>query len=280
MRRRARSGARGATTRATRSLAAIDDTHARVRRAVAAGLGEFRGDERAARALADRLQRGDPSVFVEAEAALALGRTRSPLALELLPTLFGRPSFQDVIAHAAPSRGWARPATSARFPLIRRAWRPDGACSSRGARSSSRWPSSARDVVSRARRASSSRSCFADPDFRVRGEAAAALARLGLVEALPAIERRSPPSSTAGRRRRMTEAIRDIEDGARPAEEAQRLQDEVDRLRGETARLRERLDKLETRLAPPPAPSPPPAKIKRPRPVTRRRTRGLRPVRR
>ena len=38
-------------------VAAIDDKHPRVRRAVAAALGEFLGDETAARALADRLRR-------------------------------------------------------------------------------------------------------------------------------------------------------------------------------------------------------------------------------
>ena len=59
-------------------VAAIDDEHPRVRRAVAAALGDFLGDEAAGRALADRLRRGDASYFVEAEAALALGRTRTP----------------------------------------------------------------------------------------------------------------------------------------------------------------------------------------------------------
>ncbi|HVV51368.1 MAG TPA: HEAT repeat domain-containing protein, partial [Polyangia bacterium] len=118
-----------------------------------------------------------------------------------------------------------------------------------------------------------------DGDFRVRLEAAMALGRLGLTDALPALRGALAGELDGRTKRRMKEAIRDIEDGARPAEEARRLHDEVERLRGETARLRERLDRLETRLAPPPAAPPPAAKSKRPRPVTRR-SRSVRPVRR
>jgi len=104
-------GVRGAAARAlgqTRRddarealVAALDDKHPRVRRAVAAALGEFLGDEAAARALAGRIRRGDPSYFVEGEAALALGRTRTAEALALLPALLDRPSYQDVIRSRA-----------------------------------------------------------------------------------------------------------------------------------------------------------------------------------
>ena len=67
-------------------VAALDDPHPRVRRAVAAGARRVRGRRDARRARwPTRLRRGDPSYFVEAEAALALGRTRSPRALALLP---------------------------------------------------------------------------------------------------------------------------------------------------------------------------------------------------
>lgn len=123
-----------------------------------------------------------------------------------------------------------------------------------------------------------------DRDFRVRAEAASALARLGSSEAIPAI-RSALASELDGRaRRRMNDAIRDLEAGTRPAEEVRQLHEEVERLRTETAKLRERVDRIQTSqaAAPPAPPSPAPAggKGKRPRPATRRRPRTLRPVRR
>jgi aminopeptidase N len=264
-------------------LLAFDEAHPKVRRAAAAALGEWRGDERAARALATRLQKGDPSVFVEAEAALALGRTRSPFALEILPTLFSKPSFQDVLRTRA-IEGLGFCGDERALSVIGGAWRPYGAGVFLARRA----------VVVAAAELSAGRSfarlgrelvedCLADPDFRVRGEAAAALGRIGLPEAIPAIERTLAAELDGRARRRMNDAIRALRDGSRPTEQAQKLRDELDRLRGEQARLRERLEKLEARSngAPPAAPGgrAPPPKTKRPRPVVRRRA-GHRPVRR
>ena len=104
-------GVRGAAARAlgkTRRaeardilIGALRDAEPRVRRAAAAGLGNFVGDDVAGRALAERLDAGDASVFVEAELALALGKTRSPEALSLLPRLVDRPSYMDLVASRA-----------------------------------------------------------------------------------------------------------------------------------------------------------------------------------
>ncbi|HXT96768.1 MAG TPA: M1 family aminopeptidase [Polyangia bacterium] len=280
-------GVRGAAARAlgkTRRdearealCAAKEAPEPRVRRAVAAGLGEFSGDERAARALADWLRAGDPSVFVEAEAALALGRTRSPRALELLPPLVDRPSFQAVLASRAID-GLGKTGDERAFPLIRDAWRPGAPFPARRAVVAALAELARGTGLGRAAR-EAIEPRLRDGDFRVRLEAAVALGRLGLPDALPAIRGALAGELDGRTKRRMNEAIRDIEDGARPAEEARRLHDEVERLRGETAKLRERLDRLEARDAPPPATSPPPAKSKRPRPVTRR-SRSGRPVRR
>ena len=104
-------------------VAAIDDKHPRVRRAVAAALGEFLGDETAARALAAGCGAATRSYFVEAEAALALGRTRTAEALALLPALLDRPSFQDVIRSRA-IEGLGRSGDERAFPILRDAWRP------------------------------------------------------------------------------------------------------------------------------------------------------------
>ncbi len=265
-------------------LTAFDDAHAKVRRAAAAALGEWRGDERAARALATRLQKGDPSVFVEAEAALALGRTRSPLALEILPTLFGKPSYQDVLRTRA-IEGLGLCGDERALGVIKGAWRPHGAgvFLARRAVVVAAAELSAGTSFARAGR-ELVEDCLRDPDFRVRGEAAAALGRIGQPESIPAIERTLAAELDGRARRRMNDAIRVLRDGVRPTEQTRLLRDEVDRLRGEHARLRERLEKLEARGngAAPPGPggkASPPAKTKRPRPVVRRRA-GHRPVRR
>jgi aminopeptidase N len=260
-------------------VAALADRHPRVRRAVAAGLGDFTGDETAAAALAACLRRGDPSVFVEAEAAAALGRTRSPEALALLPTLLDRPSFQDVIRSRA-IEGLGRCGDERALPVIRDAWRPGAVWASRRAVVSA--------LAELARGTGSARAArelieirLRDRDFRVRAEAASALARLASTEAVPAIRAALAAELDGRARRRMEDAIRDLEAGTRPSEELRQLHDEVERLRNETAKLRERLDRLQAAQASPPPSSPPPAgKGKRPRPATRRRPRTLRPVRR
>ncbi len=110
-------------------LATIGDPHPRVRRAVVAGLGEYRGDERAGEALAALLQKGDRSYFVEAEAALSLGRTRTAPALDDAAHAAGAIVVPGRGSHARPSRAWAPPATSGRSPSSR-------ASGSRAARSS------------------------------------------------------------------------------------------------------------------------------------------------
>jgi len=264
-------------------LVAFDDAHPKVRRAAAAALGEWRGDERAARALATRLQRGDASVFVEGEAALALGRTRSPLAVEILPTLFGRPAYQDLLrARAIEGLGFSGDERA--LALIAGAWRPYGAGVYLARRAV---VVAAAELATGTPQARAARElvedCLGDPDFRVRGEAATALARLGMPEAIPKIERTLAAELDGRARRRMGDALRALRDGTRPAEQAQRLREEVERLRGEQARLRERLEKLEAKTngatPTPGGPKTPPPKTKRPRPVVRRRA-GHRPARR
>jgi HEAT repeat protein len=215
-------------------------------------------------------------VFVEAEMALALGKTRSPEALAVLPRLVDRPSYMDLVASRAID-GLGQTGDERALPLIRDAWRPGASFPARRAvvaalAELARGTSQARA----AREAVELR--LTDRDFRVRGEAAVALGRLGLTDALPALRGALSGELDGRTRRRINDAIRDIEDGSRPAEEARRLHDEVERLRGETASLRERMDRLEARLAStPPGPVP---KGKRLRPATRRGTRTLRPTRR
>lgn len=69
--------------------------HPKARRAVAAALGEWMGDK-SANALIAMLKK-DESYYVEAEAARALGRTRSGLAFDALVAALAKESHNDVI---------------------------------------------------------------------------------------------------------------------------------------------------------------------------------------
>src|SRR5262245_53205656 len=259
-------------------IGAANDKHPRVRRAVAAALGEFLGDEAAARTLADRLRRGDPSYFVEAETALALGRTRTPDAMALLPSLLERASYQDVVRSRAVE-GLGKSGDERAFPIIRDAWRAGASWVTRRSIVAALAELARGTGITRAAR-EFIETRLSDRDFRVRGEAAVALSRLASVEAIPALRSALAAELDGRARRRMEEAIRALEAGDRHHDELRHLHHEAERLSGETAKLRERLDRLQVTPAgaapPPAAPAP---KTKRPRPVTRR-TRGSRPVRR
>jgi aminopeptidase N len=263
-------------------LATIDDAHPRVRRGVVAGLGEFRGDERAAAALSKLLEKGDASYFVEAEAASSLGRTRSPLALQLLPTVAARRSFQDMV-RARAIEGLGATSNERAVALVKAEWRPGSPFQSRRAVVMALAELGAGTAAAREAREFIENGLL-DHDFRVRGESAAALARLGQGEAIPAIERAVDAELDGRAKRRMNDAVRELREGSKPQEQLKKTQEELDRLRGETSSLRERLEKLEARLdsgkTTPPRGAPPEPKSKRPRPITRRTQRQHRPVRR
>lgn len=268
-------------------LAARTEAHPRIRRAVAAGLGEYRGDPRAAECLAAWVRAGDPSLFVEGEAALALGKIRAPGSLELLREATGRPSFQDTIRTRA-LEGIGAGGDEAAFTVLRETWRPGGPFQSRKALVAAVAEAAYGTTSTRAAR-EFLEARLADPDFRVRGEVAAGLARLGDAQAIGAIERALAAELDGRARRRMREAAAELREGTRPSEQIARLQDEVERLRSETTKLRERQDRLDARLdarpatpsAPdaPPAPSEGPAKRRRPRAPSRRRSRPPNPRR-
>jgi aminopeptidase N len=253
-------------------LAARNTAHPRVRRAVAASLGEYRNDPRAGAALLDWVRKGDASLFVEGEAALALGKTRAPEAAELLREVANRASFQDII-RARALEGLGAIGGERAIHLLRDAWRPGGAFQSRKALVMALVEAGRGTPHIRAVR-EFLEDRFDDPDFRVRGDIAAGLARLGDADAVPAIERALAAELDGRARRRMREAITDLREGSKPGEQVVRLQDEVARLRAESSALRERLDRLEGRGAagrttPSPTPEAPPVQ-KRRRSRTRR----------
>ncbi|PKN82499.1 MAG: hypothetical protein CVU47_02755 [Chloroflexi bacterium HGW-Chloroflexi-9] len=82
-------------------IAGTKERVARVRRAAALALGTYR-DEEAATALQLLLSGdGDPSYYVQANAATALGRTLDLRAVEVLAGVLGRPAHNDAITAGA-----------------------------------------------------------------------------------------------------------------------------------------------------------------------------------
>ncbi len=76
--------------------AAVDLPHPKARRAVRTALGRFQTAE-AAELLANRLQAGDASYFVEADTALALGQTRQAAAYNVLVASLDRGGWNETV---------------------------------------------------------------------------------------------------------------------------------------------------------------------------------------
>jgi aminopeptidase N len=263
---------RGPAARAALT-AARDDDHPKVRRAVAAALGEFRGDPAAGDVLARWLQAGDPSYFVEAAVAQALGASRSPEALGLLPTLLDRPSFQDVI-RARALEGLGATGDERALPVLEGAYVRRATFQARRAALQGVARIAEGTALGRRARELLERG-LDDEDFRVRVEATTGLVTLSDAKAIPAMERAMRAELDGRVKRRLREAIRDIAEKGRPAEQARKLAEEVERLRNELGEMRGRLERVESTSSGRKRSEEKP--VRRPRPPSRR---GSKPRRR
>jgi aminopeptidase N len=198
-------------------------------------------------ALAHVVERGDASYFVEAEAALSLGKTRTARASELLRAAASRESYNDVIRQSA-YRGLAEARDDSalglladgvrwgRVPQGRRAAAMALAVLMRGRRDRE-----ARDVRERIEL------LLGDRDFRVQAAAIEALALIGDPAAIAALRRMIDRELDGRLRRRGKEVVRDLEAGASAGEDLRRIRDELGELRSLAGTLRERLERLEAR---------------------------------
>ncbi len=253
-------------------LASREHELPKVRRAVAAALGEFRvdfdpGNTRAAETLERWVRDGDPSLFVEANAALALGRVRSPRAVEILTAALDRRVYMDTI-RARALEGLGATSDDAAYAVVEAAITRKASFQSRRAAVTALGRLA--EGTAHARRARERlEACLADPDFRVRMDAALALAEIGDARSIAAIERARSAELDGRVKRRYRNAITQLREKGTPGDKLRKLGEEVERLRSEAMRLRERVEKLEARPAvakpsTPPGHGPPPAK--RPRP--------------
>ena len=236
-----------ARDRLIRALAT--EVHPRARRQIARALGDFVHDAAAGAALGALVERGDASYFVEAEAALSLGKTRTARAPELLRLAASRESFNDIIRQYA-YRGLAEARDDSARSLLIDATRWGRITQGRRA------ATGALGNLMKGRRDREARdtrevleALLADRDFRVQAAAIEALATLGDPAATPALRRMIERELDGRLRRRGKEVARDLEDGAPIADEVRRLRDEVGELRTLATALRERLDVIDARAA-------------------------------
>jgi len=220
--------------------------HPKARRAVVRALGEFRGREAAASALIDLLKRGDPSYFVEAEAALALGRTRDARAFETLRSAMDRPSHHQVIAtHALSGMAELREerAIGVAREMVSYGCPPRARVAAAGA------------IAKLAELGESRRAEILDlllplsddPEFLMRLRIPGALEQIGDPRALAALRRLEQNELDGRVRRRASEAAAAIVEGRTRSEETSRMREEIDKLREDNRRFEERLAKLEVR---------------------------------
>jgi len=225
------------------------EVHPRARRAVARALGDFVHDAQAGAALAAVVEKGDPSYFVEAEACLALGKTRHARAGELLRKAATRDSYTDVIRQHA-YRGLAEARDDSALGLLAEAikWghHSQGRRAAAGALAQlmrGRRDREARDVRERLEL------LLADKDFRVQAAAIEAVNVIGDAASIGPLRRMIDRELDGRLRRRGKEIVRDLEAGAPLAEDVRRLRDEIGELRALATTLRDRVETLEVKPA-------------------------------
>src|SRR5208282_5563242 len=236
------------TIRTTAALDALIEglklPHPKARRAVVRALGNFRGDARAASALADIVAAGDESYFVEAEAVLALGKTRDERAFASLTEALGRDSYLEVIrTHAIAGMAELRDERAidvARdFSAYGRPPRARVAALGALARFAALKDNRRVEILD------FMTPLVDDREFMVRMRVPSAFAEIGDPRALPALRRLAERDLDGRVQRHANDAIASISEGRSRVEEGQRLREDIDKLRDDNKKLQERLDKIE-----------------------------------
>jgi len=235
-------------------VAGAAQASSKVRRAVAAALGQFPEDLEAARVLEGMLGgEGDASYYAQAAAAEALGRTRTPAAFAVLTGVLGRPAHNDVITVGAlTGLAHLRDLRAVDMLLDYTAWgRHQNA--RRAAIDALGVLGPLADDATRLRIRERLDALLDDRWLRVQLSAIGALAALKDARAAPALREASARALDGRVRRNARLAVRTLTEGADKGAELRGLKDEVEQLQQENQRLKDRLTKLEAAGAPAPA---------------------------
>ena len=221
------------------------ETHPKARRGVVGALGAFRGERRLLPLLQKTLDT-DPSYFVCAEAAQAIGKLRDPDSFDILRAALDIPSWEDVIRCGA-IRGLAALRDKRAIDLLIDAAR-------QGQPQRSRAPAIAalgelaalqEPIRERERVREFLEELTRDPQIAVVSAAAEALATLGDPRAADALARVCSTQRNGLVRTRARRALRQLNEGKSREEALRRLRDDLDRLDKENRELRDRVARLE-----------------------------------
>ncbi len=231
-------------------LASTGVDHPKARRAVARALGEFR-EERAAEVLAQMIDQGDPSYYVEAAATAAIGKTRSPLAFDALQRALERDSMNDIV-RASAFEGFGE-LKDERAIDICIDWSGYGKPGNvRGAAAVALGHLG--EVVPDHRKEQIIEhltGLLDDSWFRTQMSAINALQQLKAKKAVPALERTASSALDGRTVRSARVAIKSIRESGSKDDDMKKLREEVDKLTDDNRSLKDRLDKLEARLSQP-----------------------------
>ena len=244
-------GALGSEEALDALLACVDVRDRRARRGVIGALGEFRDEPpasrgaRAAEALERVLREGDASYYVEAAAAAALGKTRSPPAFDALERALEKESHNSIIrVRAFEGFGELRDQRALPIAVEWSAYgRPTRARSSATAclGKLGRYAERKEPALDRLTE------LLDDLSLPVRLAAVAALQELGEDRAIPALERLAGRELDGRVVRRCREVVARLREGRDKGEEVTKLREELDKLREEQRTLKDQMQKLQSR---------------------------------
>jgi aminopeptidase N len=229
----------------------------KARRAIVAALGQFHAPEqaalaeRAAQALRRIVEQGDPSYYVEAEAAVTLGKTHVADAYDVLLAKVDTPSWNEIIrggvfaglgelGDARVVDVLARWATDRAKPMDARAAAARGLAALAGTKRIDPGEAHTKAVTALI-------AVLDDPWTMAQYAACAALAEWGDARAIPALEAFIARSTDEAAVRLARTAIRRLQRGNSASEETRQLRRDLDELREANRALRERLDAMEAR---------------------------------
>lgn len=219
----------------------------RTRRRVVEALGMMTGDERAGETLAALVERGDASGVVEAEACLALGKSRHPRAGAMLRQVVQRPSVDDGVRSLAYA-GLAAARDRRAVPLLRAATvhgqPPQGryaALSALARLAAGLDEREAREVRELAE------SLLDDRDKRMQDAAVEALRTIAHRDSIAALQRLVDRELHGPLQQQAQAVIRALEHGRAVQESLDAMRDELARMKQEMSGLVERIDHLEAR---------------------------------
>jgi aminopeptidase N len=214
--------------------------HPKVRRAVAAALGNFKTAEAAK--LLEKRAKSDPSYLVEAESVRSLGRTRQPEVLPVIVSLLDRPSWAEVSrAGALDALGTLRDERA--LPEVLK--RTQYGVPTRGRRAAI----AALVQISDGRKVREHlEDLLDDKDPHLKIDVVAALQSLGDPKSRGPLHRAKERELDGRVLRRLREALRDMGEH-KAATERKRLNDELESVRSDLSELKARLSKLEASKA-------------------------------